>query len=394
MQRFTLVPMILWCVFGTTHGTNAQSPELIGVGEFPATRPDRSGLTGHLENGEPHNRMGGISAIEYLGHDDQYLAMADRGPDDGATAYQCRVHRISIHIDPLSKEPVRLQLLGSDRLVDCRGCCFVGDATAITESTEFGHRLDPEGLRMVGTDQFLVCEEYGPKILRFNHEGKSIDSIPVPSAFCIAKPAGTKNEENLNNESGRASNKGLEGLAISPDGSTITCVMQNVMLQDGQRDETGAPHGQYCRMLQIDLESGQTSQFVYRLDHPDNVLSEILAISATEFLVIERDYKAGEEAVCKHIKRIDLAGATDISGLDRLPPSDMPEDIHPVRKTTYLDMLDPRYGIGGVRMPEKLEGLTFGPDLSDGRKTLLIASDNDFNLENASFIYAFACTFQ
>ncbi len=379
------------CLVGASHHVNSQTPELIGVAAFSATMPDHSGLTGLLSKGEPHNRFGGVSAIEYTGQGNQYFALADRGPDDGDTTYECRLHKINLEIKPAAAVPVKVELLDTCLLMDSQGRPHVGDSRVFVATPQHGQRLDPEGVRRLGQDQLLICEEYGPMILRFDTAGKELASIPVPPAYTISKAAASKTEENQNNESGRASNKGLEGMAISPDGKTITCVMQNVMLQDGQRDEDGAPHGYHCRILQIDLEVGTTRQYVYHLDHPDNVLSEILAVSSTEFLVIERDYRSGNDAQCKHIKRIDLADATDINGLDRLPPAELPEDIQPATKKTFLDMLDPRYGLVGKGMPEKLEGLAFGPDLSDGRKTLIIASDNDFELSTPSYFYVFGC---
>ena len=41
-------------------------------------------------------------------------------------------------------------------------------------------------------------------------------------------------------------------------------------------------------------------------------------------------------------------------------------------------------------MPEKIEGFAFGPKLSDGRKTLLVASYNNFIVEQPKLIYCFA----
>lgn len=391
MRSLNLVAIFLACAWGTSHGVSAQSPEFIGKALFPATMPDRSGLTELLSNGEPHNRMGGISAIDFVGKGDEYYALADRGPDDGDTTYQCRFHTIRIEVDPQADTPVRVELLETCLLSDTDGRNHVGDSRALQATPELGHRLDPEGIRMIGPDQLFICEEYGPMVLQFDRSGRKLGSIPVPSAYGIAKPAATKQDENQNNVSGRASNKGFEGIAVSEDGRTITCIMQNVMLQDGEKDEMGEPHGRNCRLLQIDLDSGKTRQFVFRLDQHDYVLSEILAISSTEFLVIERDWKAGDDAKCKHIKRIDITGATDISDLECLPSSELPEYLHPVSKSTFLDMLDPRYGLAGSSMPEKLEGLTFGPDLADGRKTLIIAADNDFNLTSPSYIYVFGC---
>ncbi len=39
---------------------------------------------------------------------------------------------------------------------------------------------------------------------------------------------------------------------------------------------------------------------------------------------------------------------------------------------------------------EKIEGLTWGPDLPDGRRLLYVVSDNDLVPKNPTQIYAFA----
>ena len=41
--------------------------QFLGVAELPGTALDRSGLENALEDGSPHNRVGGLSAIEYSG---------------------------------------------------------------------------------------------------------------------------------------------------------------------------------------------------------------------------------------------------------------------------------------------------------------------------------------
>src|SRR6516162_3822510 len=45
---------------------------LVGTARLDGKGTDLSGLTEILEGGIPHNRMGGISAIEYTGKDDHY----------------------------------------------------------------------------------------------------------------------------------------------------------------------------------------------------------------------------------------------------------------------------------------------------------------------------------
>jgi hypothetical protein len=132
-----------------------------------------------------------------------------------------------------------------------------------------------------------------------------------------------------------------------------------------------------------------TREFVYQLDADSNGISEILAINDREFLVLERDGKAGAEAAFKKLFRIDLTNATDVSAVT-LPQKGQPEGVVPAAKNLFLDLLDPAYKLAGATFPAKLEGLAFGPDLPDGRHLLLVVNDNDLSADNPSCVYAFA----
>ena len=118
-------------------------------------------------------------------------------------------------------------------------------------------------------------------------------------------------------------------------------------------------------------------------------MNEIVAMGDDQFLVIERDGKTGESATYKRIVKIDLANATEVQDLDRLP-YELPESIHPVHKETFIDFLSPEFKLPKASIPEKLEGLTFGERLRDGRQTIVVASDNDFQAATPSLIYVFA----
>ena len=140
----------------------------------------------------------------------------------------------------------------------------------------------------------------------------------------------------------------------------------------------------------MEIETGATSEYLYRLDNHKNKLNEILSIGNEQFLVIERDGEIGSNASFKKIMKIDLAGATKIDQLEKLPPEKLPPGINAIKKEVFIDLLDPEFGLAGSDMPEKIESLTFGPTLEDGRKQLLVASDNDFITENPTKIYCFA----
>src|SRR5262249_9922931 len=159
------------------------------------------------------------------------------------------------------------------------------------------------------------------------------------------------------NTSGRIANRGMEGLAITPDGSKLVGLMQNPLLQDGGRKDVRN------RIVAIDIATGALEEYVYLLASSQNVASEIVAINDHEFLVDEGDQGEGREAALKKIFRIDLSSATRVTGMERLPA-----DLTPAAKTLFLDLLDPRYRLAGKDFPQKIEGLAFGPDIViDGR---------------------------
>jgi hypothetical protein len=121
-------------------------------------------------------------------------------------------------------------------------------------------------------------------------------------------------------------------------------------------------------------------------------VSEIVAINDHEFLVDERDGKGlgdGSAAAIKQLFKIDLAGATDISGV-----TSMTSATPAVSKTLFLDIRAALNlnGIVDTQIPSKIEGLAFGQDLADGRHTLWITNDNDFDAANAgdNKFYVFA----
>ena len=51
--------------------------------------------------------------------------------------------------------------------------------------------------------------------------------------FAVSKLSAAGNDEISGNTSGSVANKGMEGLAITPDGKTLVGVMQSPLLQDG-----------------------------------------------------------------------------------------------------------------------------------------------------------------
>jgi hypothetical protein len=401
--------------------------ELVAIGTITGNRPDRSHTTAAaLENGVAGNLLGGIgSGIAYAGGH-LFLAIPDRGPNavayhtavDDTTSYINRFQTLFMHLTPaapgsalpLDLEPILLDttLLHSSRPLHYGAGSDVGlgsgvpalnaahhthyftgrsdnfdPATVSTDSDDA--RLDPEAIR-VSRDgrRVFISDEYGPHVYEFDRfTGRRVRSFRLPAELAVPVQRPQGDAEISGNTVGRVANKGMEGLAIVPDGRMLVGAMQSPLIQDG------GTNAQFTRIVTIDVRTGQTRQYAYPLTNIGTAakpkyptVSEILAINDHEFLVDERDGKGlGDDSVAafKRIFHIDLAGAQDVAGLTgeaSLAPA-------AIAKTPFLDIVAvlTSHGIATQDIPAKLEGMAFGPDvvIAGARQhTLWIANDNDF----------------
>lgn len=264
--------------------------------------------------------------------------------------------------------------------------------------------LDPEGLVALADGTFWVADEYGPSLTHFAADGTTLEKI---TPFADAR--GHRLPRVL---ARRAPNRGLEGLTITPDGATLVAILQSALANDidaGEAKQT-AP----VRIVSFDRATGATRQYIYLLDDPatsGTVVSEIAAVSATEFLVLERDGEpVGAPSSIKRLYRVSLAGATDV-GVAR-KPGDFVDEVRgllvggtttiealararptaearaalaaaaivPVTKTLALDVsallrdLDPA---GELYAHDKLEGLA----LQGGGRRVVLSNDSDFGID-------------
>ncbi|HUI60598.1 MAG TPA: esterase-like activity of phytase family protein [Steroidobacteraceae bacterium] len=261
-------------------------------------------------------------------------------------------------------------------------------------------RLDPESIKISNDGLFVfISDEYGPYVYEFlRATGQRIRSFRLPDSFAVIPNTTTGTEtgsfgtdtQNSNNTRllGRVANKGAEGLAITPDGKTLAVALQSALIQDGG---TG-PNGAFTRIVTIDIASGKVkAQYAYPLfaTKPGKyaTISELLALNDHQFLVDERDgkgFEGGGAASYKKLNLVDIQapGVADVSNNPSFL-TNSPASVA-LQKVPFLDVvavvkahgLDP-----SVDLPAKLEGITFGQDVSlNGatKHTLYLSSDNDF----------------
>ncbi|HEX3695061.1 MAG TPA: esterase-like activity of phytase family protein [Polyangia bacterium] len=369
---------------------NPMACHLYGVGTVSAALTDGLAVSPlALEDGVSNNAVGGTgSAIAYTGIGNRFLVAPDRGPNAGDDSYTERYYVMDLSLDGGKVTPTLKAGAVLDQgpgLPAFNGRNINFDATNSPASL----RLDVEGLRASPSGTFFISDEYGPFVYEFSADGHRLRSLNVPAKFLIDHPAKEDDELPPTNTKGRQDNRGMEGLAISPDGRKLYGLMQSPLIQDGALSGKNKRVGTNIRMLEIDTINGETREFIYPLENASLGTNEILAINDHQFLVDERDGNGGTDAAFKKYFLIDITSATDISNIAALPTTGIPAGVTAVSKKLFLDLLDPAFGLAGASFPEKIEGLALGPDLPDGRHTLYVTSDNDFLPDQDAKIYVF-----
>lgn len=368
----------------------AAEVRLLGRVDWSGTARDASGLTDDLA-GIPHDRLGGFSGIEYLGRDHLYAVLSDRGPRDGAVPFRCRYHVVQLELTSSDSTTwhVDAKLRATHLLTNSAGASLVGSLAAFdVETPTKSLRFDPEAIRQASNGDLLIADEYGPTIHRFQADGRAIDEVDIPRRFRVETPGATPADEAAANATGRQPNGGFESLCLTPDGS-IVAMVQRPLIQDSASGPAGKRPGRNLRLVRRE-PNGAVAEHVYRLEDSRFGVNELLAVSHSSALAIERDSEAGSEATAKRIYWIDWSAASDVSGLDQLPSGDLPAHVASVKKRLLIDLLDPRFGMAGKRCPEKFEGLAFGPRLADGSRLLVVTVDNDFEADTDSVLLFFS----
>jgi hypothetical protein len=229
--------------------------------------------------------------------------------------------------------------------------------------------IDAEGLAVGGDGSLYVSSEGHVNdgvpgwVRHFAGDGTSLEELELPRAV----------------RERQRHNLGIEGLSVSPDGLFLIGGVENALEGDGPVPGIGVSSP--ARILRWDLRRGGLPQeFLYRVEPlPDaatrpggmqvNGISELVALSHERVLVLERSYAEGVGNRAR-IFVATLDPAAEVTGEDTLA-ADAP--VIPKRLVADLDDL-------GVD-PDNIEAMAVGPDLADGRRLLLMVSDNNFNPE-------------
>lgn len=251
----------------------------------------------------------------------------------------------------------------------------------IDQSGEFSQDvLDLEAIRYnPGSDEILLSSEgmindgKDPGIYRINRKGSIQNSFRLPEYF---KATGDQKPRN---------NGVFEGLTESLDDNGFWVITELPLKKDGAKPKL-YPTRSHVRVTRFEKKSREpTDQFAYKLDGISklpinyfaiNGATEILQYAEDKFLVLERAYSAGYGSKGNTIKifEVDASEATNTLSFENLKKENFQAAV---KKLVFnFKSVKDKLTDGII---DNMEGMCFGPVLSNGKQSLILVSDNNFN---------------
>src|SRR5262245_53332785 len=305
--------------------------------------------------------IGGLSSITYDASRGVFYALSD----DQSQFNPARFYTLNID-------------LSNDQLAD--GDVHFDGVTTLLAPNGLPYApfsLDPEGLTLAKSGELIVTSEgiatrgISPFVRRYSPDGTFLGDLPVPDAF---QPTGPTH--------GVRQHLAFEAAAVAPDGRHLFVGMENALAQDGPA--ATLTDASASRILRYNLATGRLDrQYVY-FDDPIaqapipatqfavSGLVELLPFNDAFMLSMERSFSVGVPGTGNTIKLYSVAfpGAEDVNGEDSI--AGILGSVRPAQKTLLLNL-------NALGIPlDNVEGMTLGPTLPDGRRSLVLVSDNNF----------------
>lgn len=323
--------------------------------------------------------VGGLSGIDYdFKNQVFYLISDDRSDKNPARFYTAKINIKENNIDTvIFTNTTFLQDQMGNNYPNSRQNAFqVPDPEAMRYNAKEKILVwTSEGERFVEKEKIILLD---PTILKIDQNGHYLDSFELPENFRMKAT-----------DHGPRRNGVFEGLTFSDDYKHIFVSMEEPLYEDGPRaglyDSSGI-----IRIIKYKTGSKKpVAQYGYRIDpvaHAPipkdgfkvNGVSDILWLNDKELLVVERSYSVGRFSNTIKVFIASLDGAENIANRVSLSQG---SSVKLLPKRLLLNMDDLKMFI------DNIEGVTFGPLLSNGKKSLIFVSDNNFSpLQRTQFL--------
>jgi len=323
--------------------------------------------------------IGGLSGIDYdVKRDVYYLISDDRSAINPARFYTAGIHIAENKIDSI-------EFIAVDSLKTAQG------ATYPNSKQDPSHTPDPESLRYDPLTDEIVWSSEGERIIRpgnnvledpaitvIDRNGTYKDSFDLPSNMHMHE-----------SESGPRQNSVFEGIAFTNEYKYLFVSVEEPIYEDGPRAGTDDSTA-WIRMIKFDVATRKpVGQYAYKIEpvayaaipasaFKINGVSEILWIGENKLLVVERSFSTGRPGSAIRVFIADLERATDIANVHSYNAQ---LNAEPISKKLLLNMDE----LG--RYVDNIEGVTFGPTLPNGHRTLIFVADDNFSpLQKTQFL--------
>lgn len=325
--------------------------------------------------------VGGLSGIDRDPRTGEYVLICD----DRSEKQPARFYTADIDVDRHGLGEV--ELTGTHPFLRPDGTTFPPlSATDGTTVDPEDIRVDPwtgdyawsqEGERILTPNQVLI----DPSIQTAHRDGSYGRALPTPAVERMSAA-----------QEGPRQNQALEALTYAAGGTLVVSAVEGALLQDGPE---ATPDAGTLSRLTVQSRSGRLlAQYAYPMEpvfaQPNppgsfsvNGVAAILAVNPvdpTRYLVLERSFVTGVGNKIR-IFEADFRGTTDIAGFDSIAGA----DVEPVRKKLVADLAD--FPLSTV---DNVEGMTWGPRLPTGERTLLLVSDDNFAATQVTQVIALA----
>jgi len=317
--------------------------------------------------------VGGLSALTYDRQQNKFYALSD----DRSQFAPARFYTLG-----LSLKRADTGEIGIDK-VDVEDVTFITDENGKTYAKG---SLDPEGIALSPKGTVFISSEgvpsqgIAPFIREFDRKtGQQQQSLQIPERYLP-----NDNTEEEQPPRGIQDNLGFESLtfelgslgAAGGDPFRLFTATESALFQDSLPPDS--EQGTRIRLMHYLIGNIArpmvVTEHVYLLDPAtsgatSNGLTELMTVdTGGHFLSLERTY--GLLGGGAKIYQVATSAATDTSGIATLK-GDISR-IDAVKKKLVLDL-----STLGIYL-DNLEGMTLGPRLPDGTKSLLLVSDDNF----------------
>ncbi|MER7081604.1 esterase-like activity of phytase family protein [Saccharopolyspora kobensis] len=326
--------------------------------------------------------VGGLSGIDRDPCTGEYVMISD----DRSYHQPARFYTAAIRVDENGVGPVDFTGTAPFRQPD--------GSTYPAPTDNDGNAVDPEEIRVdPRTCQYWWAQEGNrpktpsapdpviqPSILKTDGTGQHLGEHRLPPNYEITA-----------DERGPRRNLVLEAITFDPTGSVLTSALEGPLIQDGPLPTT--EDGALARVTAQTRSGEVLGQYAYPIEpvftapppggrRPDTGIPAILAHpdDPDRFLVLERTYVEGTGFKVR-LFDATTTGATDVQRVDSL--ADRP--VQPMRKRLLADFHDL-----GLSTVDNIEGMTWGPRLTGGERTLVLVGDDNFHPQLTTQIIALA----